>query len=238
MPQSVILRALGLVLLLTKGLPQVGQLPAVSVHVLKISSGPSGSDVNGTFVLTSERSVFSRTDDREVVVLFLWDGVPGAHRLVAQWRSPDSAATSNSAVDYIARAQRFGAYWSLPLSASMTLGTWSIEATVDGVPAGRLTFEVTDNKVASSAVKPMLTQAALYERLNRAFVMLGRSSKAGRELSAAAGFSPGAGLIYTAMSALDNADDILVVSRDGTSKPVTTVVAWNRRQHWAVLSGA
>jgi hypothetical protein len=100
-----------------------------------------------------------------------------------------------------------------------------------------LTFEVTDNKVASSPVKPMLTQAALYERLSRAFVVLRRSSKAGRELSVAAGFSSGAGLIYTAMSALDNADDIRVVLRDGTAKPVTTVVAWNRRQHWAVLSG-
>jgi len=101
--------------------------------------------VNGTFALTSERSTFNRNDDREVIVLFEWDGVPGAHRLVAQWRSPDSAVTSNSAIDYVARAERFGAYWSLPLSASMSLGTWSIEATVDGVPAGRLTFEVTDN---------------------------------------------------------------------------------------------
>ncbi len=119
----------------------------------------------------------------------------------------------------------------------MTLGTWSIEATVDGVPAGRFTFEVTDHKVASGAVKPMLTQAALYERLNRAFVVLLRSSKVGRELRAMAGFSPRAGWIYTSMSALDSADDIRVVSRGGTPTPVTTVVAWNRRQDWEVMSG-
>ncbi len=145
MRQSLMLCALVTGLLVTGGPQLAGQQPAVSIHVLKISSGPSGSEVNGTFALTSERSTFNRNDDREVIVLFEWDGVPGAHRLVAQWRSPDSAVTSNSAIDYVARAERFGAYWSLPLSASMSLGTWSIEATVDGVPAGRLTFEVTDN---------------------------------------------------------------------------------------------
>src|SRR2546427_2970830 len=123
MRQSLMLCALVTGLLVTGGPQVAGQQPAVSIHVLKISSGPSGSEVNGTFALTSERSTFNRNDDREVIVLFEWDGVPGAHRLVAQWRSPDSAVTSNSAIDYVARAQRFGAYWSLPLSASMSLGT-------------------------------------------------------------------------------------------------------------------
>lgn len=238
MANCVVLCAFGLGLLVTGGIQQPGQQPAPPVHIVKISSGPSGSDVNGPFVLTSERSIFNRQDDREVIVLFQWDGIPGAHRLVAQWRSPDSALTSNSAVDYVARAQRFGAYWSLPLSPTMTLGTWSIEATVDGVPAGRLTFEVTDNKVSESArVKPMLTQAELYERLNRAFVVLLRSSKAGSELAAMAGVSLRPGWIYTVMSALDSADEIRAVSRGGTATPVTTAVAWNRRQRWAVLSG-
>lgn len=235
MVQSVSLCALGLALAVS-GLPQTAQQP--TIHVVRISSGPSGSTVNGDFALTAERSIFNRSDDREVIVLFQWDGVPGAHRLVAQWRSPDSAVTASSAIDYVAKAARFGAYWSLPLSSAMALGTWSIEATVDGMPAGRFTFEVTDHNVASSPVKPMLTPAALYERLDRAFVVLGRSSRAGRSLAAAAGFRAGGGLVYTAMSALDSADDIRVLSRDGTAAPLTTVVAWNRAQHWAVLSGA
>jgi hypothetical protein len=191
--QAVFLCAAGMSLAITGGLHQAGQQPAPPVHVLTISSGPSGSEINGNFVLASERSIFNRNDDREVLVLFQWDGVPGAHRLVAQWRSPDSAATSNSAIDYVARAPRFGAYWSLPLSPSMTLGTWSIEATVDGVPAGRLTFEVTDNRVSSSAVKPMLTPAQLYERLTRAFVPLRRSSKGRTRAQRSGGIQSGAG---------------------------------------------
>jgi hypothetical protein len=118
----------------------------------------------------------------------------------------------------------------------MSLGTWSIEATVDGVPAGRLTFEVTDNKVATAPVKPVLTQAALYDQLKRRFVILQRSSREGQALTAAAGFSPSRGLIYTAMSTLDNADDLRAF-HDGSAKPVTTAVAWNRERQWAVLLG-
>jgi S1-C subfamily serine protease len=235
MSPSVILRALGLSLAVIAGLHAAQQ--AAPVHVLKISSGPSGGEMNGVYALASERSIFSRRDDREIIVLFQWDGVAGPHRLLAQWRSPDSAVTSNSAVDYVARAPRFGAYWSLPLSSTMTLGTWSIEATVDGVPAGRLTFEVTDNAVDSSPRKATLTPAELYERLNRALVVLQRSSKAKRALGATAGFSPAPGLVYTSMSSLDSADDIRVGARDGTAVPVTDAVAWNRQQHWAVLKG-
>ena len=214
-----------------------GQQAAPSIRVLSISAGPSGVDVNGTFALTSERSVFNRTDDKDVIVLFQWEGAPGPHRLLAQWRSPDGASTQNSAVDYVAKAQRFGAYWSLPLSATMTLGTWSVEASVDGLPAGRFVFEVTDNKIASLPVKPMLTQSELYDRVSRVFVLLHRSA-AGRQLSPAAAFSPGKGLIYTSIAAIDGADDIRATMHDGTTSPSTGVVAWNRRDHWAVLSGA
>ena len=38
------------------------------VHVLKISSGATGSETNGVFTLTDERSVFNRTTDREVII--------------------------------------------------------------------------------------------------------------------------------------------------------------------------
>jgi hypothetical protein len=95
------------------------------VRVLSITAGPAGSENNGGFVLHEERSVFSRATDREVIVLFQWEDVPGAHKLVAQWRSPDGAAIVNSAIDYKAAEKRFGALWRLPTSPSMSLGTWS-----------------------------------------------------------------------------------------------------------------
>src|SRR3954463_9866278 len=82
-------------------------------RVISISAGPSGAEANGTFALSEERSIFSREADREVYVLFRWEGAPGPHKLVAEWRSPDGSSSSSSAINYVATDKRFGAYWQL-----------------------------------------------------------------------------------------------------------------------------
>jgi S1-C subfamily serine protease len=208
------------------------------VHVLSISAGPSGSNVDGVFTLTEERSVFSRTTDREVVVLFRWRDRPGVHRLVAQWRSPDGAASATSAIDYEAREERFGAYWSLPLARTQPLGTWTIEVTMDGRPAGRFTFEVVDDEIAAPVTMRRLTEAELYERLNSVFVLLHRESSDGRELEGAAGFlADRDGLIYTVLPALDGADSVRATMPDGSSHAISQLAGSNRQQQWAVLRG-
>jgi hypothetical protein len=213
----------------------VAQAP---LNVLKITAGPTGAESNGTFVLTEERTVFSRVNDREVIVFFQWDGVPGAHKLVAQWRSPDGGLTSSSAIDYVAKDRRFGAYWRLSVSTTMPPGTWSIEATVDGQPGGRLTFDIRDEKVAPVVVKRPLTQAELYERLNRAFVVIERSSAAGRRLEPAGGFVTGSTRIYTSLSAIDAADRVAAIGADGARRDVASIASWHRRQDWAILEGS
>jgi len=215
--------------------PAAGAVAQAPLHVLKIAAGPTGAESNGTFSLTEERAVFSRVNDREVIVFFQWDGVPGAHKLVAQWRSPDGGLTSSSAIDYVAKDRRFGAYWRLSLSPTVPLGTWSIEATVDGQPGGRLTFDIRDEKVAAVVVKRPLTQAELYERLNRAFVVIERSNAAGRLLDPAGGFVTGSTHIYTSLAAIDAADRIAAVAADGSRRDVKSVVAFHRRQDWAIL---
>lgn len=230
--------AMSLPVLAAPSLPQAaGAVTQAPLNVLKISAGPTGTESNGTFVLTEERTVFSRSSDREVIAFFQWDGVPGAHKLVAQWRSPDGGLTSSSAIDYVAKDRRFGAYWRLSLSPTIPLGTWSIEATVDGHPGGRLTFEVRDEKVTAPPVKRPLTQAELYERLNRAFVVLERSNAAGRRLEPAAGFVAGSTDIYTALTSIDAADRITAVGADNSRRDIMSVVSWHRRQDWAILEG-
>ncbi len=208
---------------------------AAQFHVLKIAGGPSGSESNGAFVLSEERSIFNRSDDREVIVHFQWEGVPGPHKMVGQWRSPDGGQTSVSTIEYVAKDRRFGAYWRLPVSPSMALGMWSIEATVDGQPAGRFSFEMTDRSVAAVATKRPLTHAQLFERLNRMFVVLHRTTASGRDLDPAAGFTGGRGQIYTALAAIDDVDHIRVVLPGGATHPLTSAIAWHRRQEWAVV---
>jgi hypothetical protein len=212
-------------------------LAQASLNVLKIAAGPAGAESNGVFVLTEERTVFSRTSDREIIVFFQWDGVPGPHKLVAQWRSPDGGLTSSSAIDYVAKDRRFGAYWRLSLATTMPLGTWSIEASVDGQPGGRLTFDVKDEKVAPAIVKRPLTLAELYERLNHAFVVIERATPAGRQLDPAGGFISGSTRVYTSLAAIDSADRVTAVLADGSRRDLMAVASWHRRQGWAILEG-
>ena len=208
---------------------------AAPLHVLKIAGGPSGVEAGGAFVFSEERSVFNRSDDREVIVHFQWEGVPGPHKMVGQWRSPDGGQTSVSTIEYVAKDRRFGAYWRLPVSPGMALGTWSIEATVDGQPAGRFSFEMTDRALAPVVTKRPLTQAELFERLNRMFVVLHRTTANGRDLDTAAGFTVSRGHIYTAMAAIDDVDHVRAVLPGGGTHPVTAAIAWHRRQEWAVV---
>jgi hypothetical protein len=228
---------LGLVFVLVGFGPARQQL--VPVQVLRISAGPAGSDTNGVFALSEERSVFSRSTDREVIVFFQWEHVPGPHKLVAQWRSPDGGASASSAIDYNATDKRFGAFWRLPVTPAMPLGAWSIEVTMDGRPAGRFTFEITGERIEAPAVRRPLTESEIYERLNRAFVVLRRTSADGRELGEAAGFmaAPQTGRIFTVMPAVDSSASLRAVAPDGGTADVTHVVEWNRRQQWAILEG-
>jgi hypothetical protein len=222
-------------LLVVSGSPVLASPAQNALHVLRIAAGPKGAESNGTFALTEERSVFSRSDDREIVVFFEWDGVAGPHKLVAQWRSPDGGFTSSSAIDYVAKDRRFGAFWRLTVSPSMPLGMWSIEATVDGQPGGRFTFEIKEEKVVGAIVKRPLSAADLYTRLNPNFVVIERTNTAGRQLEHGGGFLTGPARIYTAMATLDAAETLRAIRADGSRSDLASVVAWNRRQDWAVL---
>ena len=209
------------------------------VQVPKISSGSTGSETNGVFALTDERSVFNRSTDREVIVFFQWEHVPGPHKLVAQWRSADGGVTGSSTIDYNAADKRFGARWNIPVTPGMGLGVWTIEVTMDGRPAGRHTFEISDANVAVVTRRP-LTHDEHYARSNRLFVLLRRSGPDGGELEPAAGFvpAPQTGDIYTILAALDAADAVRAVMADGATRPMTHLVAGDWRQQWAVLQGA
>ena len=206
------------------------------LRVISISAGPSGSDVNGTFALSEERSVFSREADREVYVLFRWEGVPGPHKLVAQWRSPDGSASSSSTIDYVAKDKRFGAYWQLGVTPSMALGVWSIDATVDGQPGGRHTFELRDARVAAAAVKRPLPQPELYARLNRVFVSIERTTSTGKVLDAGGGLLSN-GALYTSIGVLDGVAGVRGKDADGRPIDITGVLGTNREDGSATLAG-
>lgn len=215
------------------------QQSAPLLHVLKISAGPSGVEAKGNFKLTEERTTFSRTEHPEVIVLYQWEGVPGKHKLEAKWRSPDGG-TSTSVIDYMARDRRFGAYWRMPITPGMALGTWSIEAMVDGEPGGRFTFDIIDaTPPPAEPVKPAkraLTQQELYERLARSYVVLVRATAAGRDLDAAGAVVGSDGQIMTAVNVLDAVGRLQGIFAGGVTQDLVQVIDVRRQAGWAILS--
>ena len=229
----------GFLVAMLSAVPLAAQTPVATppapIKVLKIATGPGGGEVGGVFALTEERSVFSRTSDKQVVVLFQWEAAPGPHRLVALWRSPDGSASTSSSIDYHAAGSRFGAQWPLYLTPTMPLGTWSVEATVDGQPGGRFTFEIRDEKVESPATRRPLSAPELYEQLNRMFAVVQRSGFDGKSLDAGGGFSVNPRQVFTSVSVVDGALSLAATLPDGSSRLMLSVLAWDRNRGWALL---
>ena len=209
---------------------------APTVQVLKIAAGPSGAEANGVFTLSEERARFSRIEDREVFVHFQWEGLPGTHRLEAVWRSPDGTSTANSVVEYAAKTRRFGAYWRFMLSPTMQLGTWAIEAKVDGEPAGRFTFEVIDSgPPAGTPVRRAMTQAEIYERLSRSYVGFHRDPGGGREADATGGVVVDDATVLTTLLTFDGVASVEALVPGGQRHPIDTIKDASRPAGWALV---
>jgi hypothetical protein len=216
-----------------------GSHQAPPLTVLRIAAGPRGEVRNGDFVLDEERTQFDPARDKQVVVFFQWQGQPGVHRMTAQWKSPDGASSTTSPVQYESKDRRFGAFWPLLLSETSAAGTWTIEATVDGQPGGRFTFDVVAGSGSgpAPAAKRLLSQADLFSRASAGFVLLERATAKGDRLDPAAGFAAGRGRVFTSVAAVDGADTITAVLPDGKRQPITGMLAMNRQQDWIVLAG-
>ena len=209
---------------------------APTVQVLKIAAGPSGTEANGVFTLSEERARFSRIEDREIFVHFQWEGLPGTRRLEAVWRSPDGTSTANSVVEYVAKTRRFGAYWRFTLSPTMQLGTWAIEATVDGEPAGRFTFEVIDaGAPTGTPVRRALTQPEIYERLSRSYVGFHRDPGGGREADATGGVVVDDATVLTALLTFDGVASVQALVPGGQRHAIDAIKDASRSAGWALV---
>jgi hypothetical protein len=208
-----------------------------TLQVLKIAAGPAGVESNGVFTLTEERARFSRSADKEVVVHFQWEGTAGTKKLEAIWRSPDGASSSKSVVEYVARTRRFGAYWRFALSPDMQLGTWAVEATVDGEPAGRFTFEIIDPEAPRGVtVKRPLAQPELYERLARSYVVLQRDPGEGRVADAAGGVILRDGTVLTSLHALDGVAAVKAILPGRPGHLIESIKGASRTGGWAIVA--
>lgn len=215
-----------------------GQAPLY--RVVRSTSGSKGRVSGQTFIIDDPRTVFRVPDDRQVIVHFEWEGPAGAHRLEGLWRNPDGRVSTISDFEHTSRGGRFGAYWELALPTTAATGTWTLEARIDGQPAGSHTFEIavgagaTPPAVATPARAP-LSGPELYRRIQAATVSVQKLDAAGRVGLTASGFAIAKDRVVLPFHVVDGASMLRLTSASGQTEDVTRVAAFDRAGDWAVL---
>ncbi len=207
-------------------------------RLVRVQAGAAAREEAGRFVITDPRTTFYVPGDREVVVYFEWEGPTGPHALEALWKNPEGKVVVVSDLTYEAKQPRFGAYWKLLLTDALPRGLWTVEARVDGEVAGVFHFQVVAGQTPPPApdVAPELTAGEIYRLATANTVFIERLDPAGLPVGRGSGFvlSPG-DLLATNFHVIEAAARLRLLLADGSSVETDEVLAWNRRQNWALL---
>ena len=218
--------------------------PATQAPIYKVVRSTSGSKgrVSGpSYIIEDPRTVFRVPDDRQVIVHFEWEGPAGKHRMEGLWRNPDGRVSTISDFTHESRGGRFGAYWELALPETAATGTWTLEARIDGQPAGTHTFEIAagaGTRSPSATAPPArapLTQAELYQKILSAIVVVRKLDGAGRTGLTAAAFAIAPDRVVTPFHVVDGAAALRLTSPSGQTEDVTHLASFDRAGDWAIL---
>jgi len=207
------------------------------VQLVRAVVGAKGEQREGTFVMTDPRSTFYVPDDREVIVYFVWQGALGTHHCEGSVRGPDGQFATMSSFNYNATQPRFAGFWRMPLSDSATAGIWVFEAHVDGEVAGQVSFQVVPGTkpVNLPAERVLPTTAEIYKLAVAASVAIESLDSTGKTMKQGSGIFFKEGLILTSFRVIEGASSLKIHLANGQQVPVTGLLAWNRRQDWAVF---
>ena len=217
-----------------------GQAPLY--RVVRSTSGSKGRVSGQTFIVEDPRTVFRVPDDRQVIVHFEWEGPAGVHRLEGLWRKPDGRVSTISDFEHTSRGGRFGAYWELALPTTAATGSWTLEARIDGQPAGVHTFEIVAGgavlppPIAAAPPREPLTSQELYKRIQAATVTVQKLDAGGRVGLTASGFAIARDRVVLPFHVVDGASALRLTSPTGQTENVTQVVAFDRAGDWALVA--
>jgi hypothetical protein len=188
--------------------------------------------------MTDQRTTFYVPDDREVIVFFEWQGPKGKHHCEANARGPQGAFTVMSSFDYDSTQPRFGGHWKMPLSDSTPEGDWVLASKVDGQEAGEVTFHVVAGAMPANAAKPtaLPSMGEIYKATAASTVQIEKLDGDGKLMRVASGFFAAPGRVFTTFMAVDGARSLRVRLPDGKEVPADGLLAWDRRQDWAVVA--
>jgi hypothetical protein len=211
--------------------------PASPLRLVRTLSGTQGEMRDGRFVILDPRTSFRLPEDAKIVVYFEWLGAPGKHLMVGTWRGPGNTSTSSS-FEYVAPNRSFSAYWELTLPASAPLGQWSLEATVDGMPAGTHAFEVVGPEAmgpVKTAARVPLSRQEIFARTLETVVVVEALDANGSRLATGPGVILDETTIATSFGLLNNAARVRVKPRTAAAVESADVLTWHHRQDWAIV---
>jgi len=206
-------------------------------RLIRSVSGSKGTPQGGRFAMEDPRTLFYLPEDRQVIVYMEWEGPSGRHHIEGLWKSPAGKTSALTDFDYDAKDNKFGAYFTFSLNDSMALGTWSLEAHVDGEQAGSHPFQILSGNRPADAipVRKMLTPSQLYDQAVQSTVTVEAIDRSGQKFRAGSGFLLEPGWVITAFEMIDGATKVRLTFSDGSHLETDQVSAWNRRQDWAAL---
>jgi hypothetical protein len=206
-------------------------------HLVRSVSGSRGTPEGQRFLMDDPRTVFHAGQDRQVLVLFEWQGPAGRHHCEGAWKDPSGRVVFTSTADVDARASRFGVYWGLSLPDTVATGTWVVEASVDGEAAGVHAFQIVAAPADPSAppMRRALAVAEIYQRGLAATLTIETLDAAGAPLDQASGLFVSPDLVLTTFGVLNEARKVRIRTGDGRRLETEEVVSGNRRADWAFL---
>lgn len=222
-------------------LPQAGggvQAGEPKFRMVRSISGTKGSTQAGQYVIEDPRTLFYVPDDNKIIVYFEWEGPLGRHHLEGIWKNPEGKIGSLSDFDYESKEERFGAYFTVPISEVVPTGLWSLEVRVDGEVTGTHTFQIVAAARPASAVptKRLLTPGEIYQRALAATVAVEGVGVDGENVGAGSGFFIAPNMVLTAFENIDGATTARVTISDGTRLEAQGVLKFSRLNDWALLS--
>lgn len=205
-------------------------------RVTRSMAGAAGHEEKGKLVMDDPRSQFQAGKDAKVIVYFEWEGPLGPHHFEGLWKSPEGKIVLLSDFRYEAKSPQYSGYWTMLLHEGTPSGEWSLEARIDGEPAGSLNFVITGSPVAHAPAAPQpLSLAELYRTATNASVVIEKLTEDGTSAAKSSGFWIGDGQLLTSFESIDGAASLRITSASGDQITTDKVLAWNRWQDWAVV---
>ncbi len=209
-------------------------------RLIRAVSGSRIIEDGGRHTVDDPRTVFYLPADKQVAVYFTWEGPAGPHHFEGTWKNPSGKIVLVSDFDYKSEQPRFGGYFIMLLDEKTPTGIWALEARIDGETAGTHNFQVAaatrpDNPIPVSRV---LQPSDIYRRASAASVFIENINQLGERRSVGSGFFIGPDRLLTAFQVIDGASKVRIVTPAGQRLEAQEVVAWNRRQDWAILKVA